>query len=135
ISQAEKATFPVIVTEGIGTVSMSTPIFRLLTTNDGREASISGRTQSRWPVMRPEIIIPLPAETLPPSQTQIGAPLVVGAQVRVMRAPYMGTVGTVTALPAYARRTETGARVHGAEVDLEQATTVFIPLANLEVLR
>ena len=135
VSQVEQLPFPVVVTEGIGAVPMSTPIFHLLTTNEGREASISGRIQPRWGAVRPEIIVPLPAETVPPAQTQPGAPLAVGTRVRAVRAPYMGAVGTVVALPVHARRIQTGARVHGAEIDLGQEPPVFIPLVNLEVLR
>ncbi|MFQ6102363.1 MAG: hypothetical protein ACE5OS_14190 [Anaerolineae bacterium] len=135
VSQVKQLSFPIVVTEGIGTAPMSTPIFRLLATNDGREAAISGRAQSCWGVVRPEIIIPLPAEAVPPTQTQPGAPLTVGARVRVVRAPYMGAVGTIVALPAHARLIDTGARVRGAEVNLNQKKPIFVPLANLEVLR
>jgi len=131
----EELPFPIVVTEGIGTVPMSTPIFHLLTTNDGREASISGQVQPRWGIVRPEVIIPLPAETLPPAETQPGVPLTVGTRVRVIRAPHMGAVGTVRALPAHARRIETGVRVHGAEVDVGQEAPIFVPVANLEILR
>jgi hypothetical protein len=135
IPQVEQLPFPVIITEGIGTAPMSEPTFQLLTTNDGREASISGRVQPRSPAIRPEIIIPLPGQALRPSETQIGAPLTVGTRVRAVRAPYMGAVGTVAALPAHARRTETGAKALGAQVDLGQEAPVFVPLLNLEVLR
>jgi hypothetical protein len=135
ISQVEESPFPVVVTEGIGTVPMSKPIFRLLTTHEGREASISGRVQSRWNVVRPEIIIPMPAEALPTTQAKPGTPLTVGTQVRIVRAPHMGSVGKVVALPDHARRIGTGARVHGAEVDVGQRAPIFVPLANLEVLR
>ena len=135
VPQVEQLPFPVVVTEGIGTMPMSEPVFQLLQTNDGREASISGRTRPRWPRVRPEIIIPLPAHGLPPSDAQTGTPLTVGARVRAVRAPYMGAVGTVTALPGRARSIETGAKVLGAEVDLGQDAPVFIPLANLEILR
>jgi hypothetical protein len=136
IPRVEQLPFPVIVTEGIGRVPMSAPIFHLLTTNVGREASISGRVQPRWGIVRPEIVIPLPAEMVPSTQTQPGStPLKVGTQVRLVRAPHMGAVGTVVALPAQARRIETGAKVRGAEVDLGQETPIFAPLANLEVLQ
>lgn len=130
-----KLPFPIVVTEGIGTTPMSTPIFHLLATNDGREASISGRVQSRSRLVRPEVIISMPAGALPPVETQPGMPLTVGAQVRVTRAPHNGAVGTVRALPARARRIETGARVRGAEVDLGEGAPTFVPLANLEILR
>ncbi|MCP4537549.1 MAG: hypothetical protein GY832_10415 [Chloroflexi bacterium] len=135
IPQIEQSPLPIVATEGIGTVPMAEPIFRLLTTNDGREASISARVQPRWPIVRPEIIIPLPANTLPASQTQMGEPLTVGTQVRAVRAPYMGAVGQIVMLPEQARRTETGGKALCAKVDLGQDTPIFIPLANLEVLR
>lgn len=135
VPHAETLPFPIVVTEGIGTVSMSAPIFRLLTTNEGREASISGRMQTRWGVVRPEIVFPLPGETLPPTHTQPGTPLTVGVQVRVVRAPHMGVVGTVVALPAHPRRIETGAKARGAEIDVGQEAPIFVPLPNLEILR
>jgi biotin carboxyl carrier protein len=135
IEQAKHSPIPIIATEGIGTIPMSEPIFQLLTTNDGREASISGRTRPRWGVIRPEIIVALPAESLPSTQSQPGTPLTMGARVRVVRAPYLGQVGTVVALVDHARRIETDARVRGADVDLGDGTPVFIPLVNLEVLR
>jgi hypothetical protein len=135
VPQVESLPFPIVVTEGIGAVPMSEPAFRLLTTHDGREASISGLARTRWGVVRPDVVIPLPAETVPPSQTQPGTPLAIGAHVRVVRAPHMGQVGTVTALPTRSRCIETGNRVRGAEVKLDQGLQVFVPLANLEVLR
>jgi hypothetical protein len=135
VSQVRRSPIPVVATEGIGTISMSEPFFQLLTTNDGREASISGQVKSRWGIVRPEIIIALPAESLPPTQSQPGTPLTVGARVRAVRAPYLGQVGTVVTLVDHPRHIETDAKVRGAEVDLGQASPVFIPLVNLEVLR
>jgi hypothetical protein len=135
IPHAERLPFPVITTEGMGTVPMSEPIFDLLSTHDGRSASISSRFQARSPVVRPEIIIPLPGGEVPPAETELGAPLSEGARVRVTRAPHMGVAGTIVALPAHPRSIETGARVRGAEVDVGEGETIFVPLMNLEVLR
>jgi hypothetical protein len=47
----------------------------------------------------------------------------------------MGIVGTVVALPAHPRRVETGAKARGAEIDAGQEAPIFVPLANLEILR
>jgi hypothetical protein len=135
VPQAEQLPFPIIVTEGIGVVPMSGPIFHLLMKNDGREASVNGHMQTRWGIMRPEVIIPMPADTVPPAERQPGAPLGIGARVRLVRTPHAGKVGTVVALPVHARRIETGIRVHGAEVDVGQEAPIFAPLANVEVLR
>jgi hypothetical protein len=133
-SRVEQLPFPIIVTEGIGTVPMSAPIFHLLTTNADREATISGRVRLRWGVVRPEIIIPLPTDRPPSAPIRSGTPLAVGTQVRLVQAPYMGAVGKIVALPAHARPIETGAREMAAQVDVGGDTPVFVPLANLEVL-
>jgi hypothetical protein len=135
IPQIRRSPIPIVATEGIGTIPMSPPIFQLLTTNDGREAAISGQIKSRWGSTRPEIVIPLPAESLPTTQSQPGTPLAVGAQVRIVRAPYTGQVGTIVSITEHPRRIETDAKVLGAEVDLGETGPVFVPLVNLEVLR
>ena len=141
VERFERSPFPIVVTEGIGEVPMSLPIFQLLTTNDGREAVISGNVQYRWPLIRPEVVIPLPAAALSESPFssdslgQPGSPLTVGMPVRVLRAPYMGMAGEVVGLPSEPRYIETGARVHGAEVDFGGDEIAFVPLLNIEVLR
>jgi hypothetical protein len=135
IPEAQAAPFPVIATEGVGTIPMSPPVFQLLTSHDGREAAISGRFKPRWGIVRPEIIIPLPAESVPGDAAPPGSPLAVGDRVRIIRDPYLGAVGKITKLPGDVRSTETGARVQGAEIDMGQASPVFVPLANLEILR
>lgn len=135
IPRANQLPFPVIATDGIGEIPMSEPVFRLLRTHEGREASISGKTRVRWGIVRPEVVIPLPAETVPSPPSLPGTPLAVGTRVRIVRAPYAGRVGMVKALPSHACRIEIGARVHGAEVELGGGESVFVPLANLEVLR
>ena len=56
-------------------------------------------------------------------------------QVRLLRAPYLGAVGTVTDLPTLPRVVESGARLPVAEVELEDEGPVLVPLANLELIR
>ncbi|MGD8969634.1 MAG: hypothetical protein PVI07_19175 [Anaerolineae bacterium] len=134
MSFAEQLSFPLIVTEGIGDVAMIRKIFRLLKENEGEEASVSGRVTSRWDGQRPEIIIPKPDTRAPEKEAERGGGITVGTQVRVVRAPHMGTVGTVVGLPWYARRIETGARARCADVDIGQDEPVSIPLVNLDVV-
>ncbi|HIE39615.1 MAG TPA: hypothetical protein EYP77_11225, partial [Anaerolineae bacterium] len=107
--------FPLIATEGIGAVPMSARIFQLLSTHDGREAVIDGRFRSRLKALRPEIIIPLPAEPGTDRLRFQDAPLQVGDRVRAVRAPHTGVTGTVLDLPITAR-TATGARLPAAKV-------------------
>ena len=110
---------PVIATEGMGQVPMASVIFELLRSNTGREASISGVTQLRWGTVRPEIIIPLQRRGTTPPPQLLGGALEVGTQVRVIRQPYLGSVGQVVDLPSQPRVVHSGARLRGAEVELE----------------
>ena len=64
-----------------------------------------------------------------------GAQVSVGTRVRIVRAPHVGAVGTVVALPYEPSVIETGASVNVAEVDLGLERRVVVPLANLEILR
>ncbi len=128
------AGFPIIVTEGWGTIPMSPAIFEVLKANDGREASLSGRVQSGWEQVRPEVIIPLLASESPPEDATAGLPLVEGATVRVLRQPHMGAMGTVVAFPASPRKLAAGVTFRGVEVELAAGERVFIPFANLELI-
>ncbi len=66
----------------------------------------------------------------------VGAPLNVGARVRIVRPPHLGAVGTVTAIVPKAQRVASGARLQGAQVELGGGTgKVFVPYVNLELLR
>ncbi|HEC35998.1 MAG TPA: hypothetical protein ENI39_05630 [Anaerolineae bacterium] len=139
LEKTEGLPFPVVATEGIGTIPISAHIFRLLATHDGREVILNGHFQSRWQTLRPEIIIPLPAE---PGTNRLqfrGAPLQVGDRVRAVRTPHVGMTGTVLDLPSLAMRTSTGARLPTARVqpedDSEEIEPLLIPVVNLEVLR
>lgn len=126
--------FPVVITEGFGTGPMAMPIFDLLKSNEGRECALDGRRPGAPEGGRPDIIIPLPVGTTPPTlSTQARLPQV-GSRVRALRMPYLGAVGVVTALHDRARPLPTGAYLAGAEVDLEGHGVVFVPYANLELL-
>ncbi len=135
IPTAERLPFPIIVTDGFGDLPMMKDIFNLLKDNEEREVSVSGQTEMRWGSKRPELIIPMPNRKLSADEMERHGELTQGARVRVVRAPYLGSVGTVIDIPRYARRIATGARAYCAEVNIGQDEPVFVPLVNLEILR
>lgn len=127
--------FPVLLTEGFGTLPISEPAFELLHANAGREAMMNAAVQTRWGARRPEVVIPLRAEEKMPPGDTASQPLEVGARVRVLRAPHLGAIGEVVDLPIVAQVVESGARLPVAVVDLGSEQVVKVPLNNLEVIR
>jgi hypothetical protein len=79
-------------------------------------------------------VIPLTQETQPPV-LEPGQDVQVGDTVRPLRAPYIGMVGRVTAMPAMPHLLASGVRARVAAVDLGSAGKAYIPFENLEVLR
>ncbi len=134
IEAARAAPFPILLTEGLGRIRMSPPIFKLLQSLNGREAAVSGATRVRWGVVRPEIVVPQPSDSKVEAPS-FGLPLAAGVRVRIARGPQQGATGTVTSIPARPLRLENGTRVHGAEIDLGEEGQAFVPFANLEILR
>lgn len=127
--------YPVLLTEGFGSMSISEPAFELLQANAGREAMMNAAVQTRWGARRPEVVIPLRAEEKMPSSDTAVQPLEVGAPVRIVRAPYLGAIGKVSDLPSVVQAVDSGARLPVAAVDLGDGQTVKIPLNNLELIR
>lgn len=135
IDLARNMPFPILLTEGLGRIPMAAPTFKLLQSQSGREASISAITRTRWGVIRPEILIPLPADSKPTPPAAVATPVTTGIRVRVVRGAWQGATGVVSGSVDRPRQIESGARVHGVEVDLDRVGRVFVPFANLEILR
>ncbi len=137
LEEARKMPFPIVATEGIGIIPMSGAIFQLLSTHDGREAILDARFSTGQRIVRPEIIIPLPAEANASEGRPEEEPLKVNDRVRAVRPPHVGMTGKVVDIPPAAVRIATGARLPVAKVEPESkgAAPVLIPVTNLEILR
>jgi len=127
--------FPVMITEGFGSLPMVPHLFSLLQANMGREAMLNADVQTRWGARRPELLIPLRAEEERPPEESQPQPLEKGVYVRVVRAPYLGAMGRVSDLPSAPQTVESGARLQVAVVDLADEGSVAVPLSNLELIR
>ncbi len=129
---AQAAGFPIIVTEGWGSIPMSPVILDVLASQDGREVSLNGQVQTGWRQVRPEVIVPLLASEAPPARSVRPLALEEGNMVRILRQPYMGATGIVVALPKAPRKLASGGAFLGAEVELPTHERVFVPFADLE---
>jgi len=136
ITGTEEIGLTAIVTEGFGAIAMARKTFEIFKAFSGREASISGATQIRAGVLRPEIIVPLQDEKPPPSEraTSPQQGLEKGNLLRIIRAPYFGRIGQVSALPTDLQQVESGARVRVLEVEFEDGSRAVVPRANVELI-
>ncbi len=134
ITGQEDVSVTLIVTEGFGPMRMADKTFALLRSLDGLEASVTGATQIRAGVMRPEIIVsgyrpPRRKEDVTPSEG-----LVPGTLVRLIREPYFGRLGTVLELPPELQVIETEAAVRILKARLDGGEVVTVPRANVEII-
>ncbi|MBQ7503364.1 hypothetical protein IJT93_11780 [bacterium] len=137
ITGSEQVGLTLILTEGFGRINMAERTFRLLQANSGRWASVSGATQIRAGVIRPEIIIPLserPERSENAEKAEGVKGLAVGAAVRLIREPHFGELAEVVSLPPEPELIPTGAKVRVAELKLEGGEVMRLPRANLELI-
>ena len=137
ITGSEDIGLTVILTEGFGEIAMARRTYEIFEACNDREASISGATQIRAGVMRPEIIVP-GDNGAPAREPQAGAAhsegMTRGDLLRVIRAPYFGHIGRAGELIADLRQVESGARVRVLEVEFEDGSRAVVPRANVELI-
>ena len=135
ITGSEEMGITLVVTEGFGEIPMAGRTFELLRSCAGRKVSVSGATQIRAGVLRPEIICPRLESSI---ESEKGAGdsseegLTIGSQIRIIRQPYFGKLGVVTALPPEPTALESEAKVRVLEVDFGGGDRALLPRANVE---
>jgi hypothetical protein len=134
ITGTERVGFTLILTEGFGTIPMAAKTFRLLSAHSGRKASISGATQIRAGVIRPEIIIPRQAGGAEQQPLAQRTGIRLGDAVRIIRDPLFGKIGEVSALPSDLARIPTESDVRVLEVAFADGARAVIPRTNIEVI-
>jgi hypothetical protein len=140
ITGTERVGFTLVITEGFGTIPMAVKTFKLLQTHVGQKASISGATQIRAGVIRPEIIIARtgPAAVSPAVIREGEEPgptgLKIGDHVRIIRDPLFGRLGQVIALHPELTKIETESEVRVLEVQFADKAMATIPRANVEII-
>ena len=134
ITGTEQVGFTLILTEGFGTIPMATKTFTLLSAHAGRQASISGATQIRAGVIRPEIIVPQTDEPTKGTVRTQREGIRLGDPVRIIRDPMFGRIGEVSGLPPELTKIPTESEVWVLEVQLSDGKTVVVPRTNIEVI-
>ncbi|MBP5627821.1 hypothetical protein J6X96_06625 [bacterium] len=133
ITGHEELGLTLVLTEGFGQIPMADKTFALLKECEGKNASVNGATQIRAGVMRPEIIVARDEEA---SMSENEAKLIldIGTRVRVIREPYFGMFGTVTALPAELTKLPTESLARVLDLKFDDGTVATVPRANVEIM-
>ena len=134
ITGSEDIGITLVVTEGFGKIRMADRTFDLLKERQGLKTSINGTTQIRAGVVRPEIVVPFESSEHFIEDTVIAGKLEIDTPIRVIREPYFGNLGRVTALPVELQQLETGAKVRILEIELEDGAQITLPRANVEII-
>lgn len=140
-----------VLTDGFGQRPMQRSLYMKLAAEAGRDASVSGFTQLRAGVERPEIIIPTPPP--PAGRPSTGPPvrvgrrtlvhtegtfslstLAAGARVRLLARPHLGAEGRVEELPPQPARLPSGVVLPVAVVRLDDGRRVTVARANLQAI-
>jgi hypothetical protein len=129
---ARKVSIPILLLEGFGFHPINPVAFKLLSTNMQRDVVVNAEPWDIYAGTRPEVTIPLPSagEVSLPKDTDYFSP---GQKVRVIRAPYLGEIGTLQELREMASF-PSGVRAGAAEVRLGNGNVAMLPLTNLDVL-
>lgn len=133
LQTAYQMKYPILVLDGFGSMPMNSAAFKLLTTNNKREATVNAEHFDRYNGNRPEVIIPLPVSA-EPAEPDDFYHFASGQTVRMRRPPHAGMIGTIANLRPGLSQLPSGLRAPAADVKLENGETVIAPLANLEVV-
>jgi len=136
ITGSEELGITLVVTEGFGQINMAEKTFSLLKSKEGEMACISGATQIRAGVIRPEVVIPFGGDVHAKEKVEAAETigLTAGSPVRVIREPHFGHLGKVSTLPPALQKLESESSARVLEVEFQDGTKAIIPRANVEML-
>ncbi len=133
ITGQETLGITLVLTEGFGRIRMAERTFRLLKSLEGSQAAVSGATQIRAGVMRPEILVPRASAAGESSDGGVTG-MDVGSLLRCIRGDHFGRIGRITALPAPLQELGSESHARVLEAEIEGVGRVILPRANIELI-
>ena len=135
ITGSEDLGITLVLTEGFGHIHMAERTWKLFASHRGESASVSGATQIRAGVMRPEILIPRAMAGTAAGEERHSTGLEIGSLLRVIRQPYFGRIGQVVELPPELQELDSEAKVRILVVEFaDDRSRATVPRANVELI-
>jgi hypothetical protein len=130
LPQALKLEIPILLIEGFAPCPMNIRVYNLLKSNERREISVNAVYQANQNE-KPEIIIPVQAEGLLPTEFSNFKP---GLVVRVNNGIHTGRAGNFNKILKGTITLSNGVKTSCALVNFSDKEQLQIPLANLDIL-
>ncbi|MBF0547217.1 MAG: hypothetical protein HQM08_22445 [Candidatus Riflebacteria bacterium] len=131
----EKLGFSIILTEGFGRLTVNEVVYRILSENSGKIASINASTQVRAGVKRPIIVFPKALSNVQKVEHPDCA-FSIGQIVRITAGKHFAAIGKISEIPSGFFEIETEASVKIAKVKIKGFDdSIIVPLKNMEILR
>jgi hypothetical protein len=127
---AMNCSIPIILLEGFGPLPVNERAYELIKTNEKKVASLNAIYDVKK-FEKPEIIIQLPVDAIPPSD---GLELKTGAVVRINSGTSQGKAAVVRKINETKTMLPSGFRAICAIVETKDEDLISIPLANLDIL-
>lgn len=133
LAQAHLPPLTLLLTEGLGTVTMPVRTVNLLSRYQGAIALLSGATSVCQGVF-PELLISLPVKEIQRNwhPVQPETALAIDAPVRVCSGDYAGAIGEIEYLFTHEQVFVSGLRARAARLRLEDGSRAVVPLTLLE---
>lgn len=122
----------VVLTEGVGEAVMDSTVWRLLARRLGDIALLNGQTLPEYAI-RPEILLSVP-ESSDTQRAPLSSELTIGALVKVWSGVARGARGRITYLFTHERMTTGGQWEPSAQIQLDDGSSLVVPLQQLDVI-
>ena len=122
-----------LLTEGLGTLTMPARIMNLLSQYQGSVALLSGITAPNKGIV-PELVISLPASEAAQSIEQWPHDPVpaIGSQVRIVSGEHEGTIGVIDYIFSYQQLFASGVRARALRLRCEDGSHLVVPITLVE---
>lgn len=124
--------FPIVVLDGFGKISIDPMTFNMISSNNEREICLIGDKVNRYTGQSPLVTIPLPS-TMEAEEPMLMHRMMKGSHVRVVNCEKQGRIGEVIAFMDQLQNYPSGVKAKSVKVRIDEVDLI-LPIDNLEII-